>query len=227
MPPVAAALPAIGSFVVSNLPTIAAGVGTIAGMSTARGEAKAARQAQARAAQAQQAGTEAAIAEQRRQFDIATELTQPRREAEQAALMQLQNILGIGGGPAMDVSQIQIPGQEFAMGEAQRAIERSAAARGGLMSGATLAELQARSQGIAQQGYLQNYLQPLLGLAGGGAAQQQAQNALNLGFNVGGMQQQAGMARANILGQPISAAPGVGTALQGGLANLITAFASQ
>lgn len=159
----------------------------------------------------------ASIAEQRRQFDIAQELTQPRREAENAALQQLQNILGIGT-EQVDLSGLQIPGQQFAIDEASQAIERSAAARGGLVGGGTLAELQSRALGITNQNFLSNFLNPLQNLALGGQGQQSAQGALNLGVNVGNTLSQAGVNRANILGQGIQ---GVGNALQGGISNFL------
>lgn len=158
-----------------------------------------------------------AIEEQRRQFDVSQQLTEPRREAENAALAQLSNILGIGGGQA-DLSGLQIPGQQFAIDEASRAIERSASARGGLVSGNTLAELQERALGITNQNFLSNFLNPLQNLALGGAGAQAGQQAVNLGFNVGNIQQQGGANRANIIGQTSG---GINAAVQGGLANFL------
>lgn len=158
-----------------------------------------------------------AIEEQRRQFDISQQLTEPRREAENAALAQLSNILGLGGGQA-DLSGLQIPGQQFAIDEASRAIERSASARGGLVSGNTLAALQERALGITNQNFLSNFLNPLQNLALGGAGAQAGQNALNLGVNVGNLQQQGGANRANIIGQTGS---GINSAIQGGLSNFL------
>ena len=182
--------------------------------------ADAQRDAQRAAQQAQQQGADEAIAEQRRQFDIAQELTAPRREAEDAALAQLSSILGIGG-QAPDFSGIDIPGQQFAIDEASQAITRQQSALGGLQSGNTLAALQERALGITNQNFLSNFLQPLTTLATGQAGQQAGQQALNLGFNVGGIQQQAGANRANIVGQPVDSAAGIGAAVQGGLSNLL------
>ncbi len=204
------------------MPWVAAATFTSAviGGVTASKTASAAKKAQRRALEAQTTGSEAAIAEQRRQFDISQELTAPRREAEGAALGQLLNVLGIGESE-IDISGIQIPGQEFAIGEAGRAVERSAAARGGLVSGNTLAALQERALGITNQNFLSNFLQPLTQLATGQAGQQAGEQALNFGVNVGNLQNQAGINRANIVGQPISSAQGIGNALQGGLANFV------
>lgn len=162
-------------------------------------------------------GAEQSIAEQRRQFDIAQELTAPQREAEDAARQQLLNVLGLGDQP-FDPSTINIPGQEFAIGEASRAIERSAAARGGLVSGGTLAALQERAIGITNQNFLTNFLNPLQNLATGNAGQLAGQQAINLGVNVGNQLSGLGTNRANIIGNQIA---GVSGALQGGLSNFL------
>lgn len=164
-----------------------------------------------------QAGSQASIAEQRRQFDISQQLTQPRREAENAALAQLQNVLGIGDQQA-DLSQIQIPGQQFAIDEASQAIQRAGSATGNLASGNTLAALQERALGITNQNFLSNFLNPLQNLALGGAGEQAGQNALNLGVNVGNTLQQTGVQRGNVIGAGIQ---GVGSSLQSGLSNFL------
>lgn len=82
----------------------------------------------------------------------------------------------------MDYSQFQeSPGYQFAQDEAQRAIERSAAARGDIVSGRTLKELDERSQQIANQQY-GSYLNRLGGLFGTsfGAGQASAQVPFNV-----------------------------------------------
>jgi len=161
--------------------------------------------------------TEQSIAEQRRQFDIGQQLTAPQREAEDAARQQLLNVLGLGDQP-FDPSTINIPGQQFAIDEASQAVERSAAARGGLASGGTLAALQERALGITNQNFLTNFLNPLQNLAGGGAGQIAGQQAINLGVNVGSQLSNLGTNRANIIGQQFQ---GVTGALQGGLSNFL------
>jgi hypothetical protein len=162
-------------------------------------------------------GAESSIAEQRRQFDIAQGINAPRIAAEDAARQELMNVLGLGSQP-FDFSSVNIPGQQFAMDESQRAVERSAAARGGLVSGGTLAELQNRALGITNQNFASNFLNPLLGLAGGNAGQTAGQQALQLGVNVGNTQQNLATNRANIIGQQFG---GVNQAVQGGLSNYL------
>ena len=72
------------------------------------------------------------VAEQRRQFDIGIGFGEPRREAETAALNELRNVLGLDGD--RDFSAFEGgPGFAFARDEALQAVERSAAARGGLV----------------------------------------------------------------------------------------------
>jgi hypothetical protein len=162
-------------------------------------------------------GAESSIAEQRRQFDIAQGINAPRIAAEDAARQELMNVLGLGSQP-FDFSSVNIPGQQFAIDESQRAVERSAAARGGLVSGGTLAELQNRALGITNQNFASNFLNPLLGLATGNAGQTASQQALQFGVNVGNTQQNLGTNRANIIGQQFG---GVNQAVQGGLSNYL------
>jgi len=169
--------------------------------------------------------SEASIAEQRRQFDIAQELTAPRRAAEEEAINSLRGLLGLGGAPPDFSAFAQTPGFQFTREEALRATERGAAARGGLVSGGTLAELQGRAAGLAGQNFLQSFLQPTLALATGGAAGQQAQNALNLGVNVGGTLERGAAARASgITGAAQAQAGGLAAlnqAIQGGFSNFL------
>lgn len=98
------------------------------------------------ASNAQQAATNAAIAEQRRQYDLSTaeqrrqyDVTRgdyaPYREAGTKALGQLQGEMG-----AMPTSQevMNSPGYQFGLQQGQQAIDRKTAAAGGRVSGAAL-----------------------------------------------------------------------------------------
>lgn len=165
------------------------------------------------------------IAEQRRQFDIALDLTAPRREAETEALNALRGLLGLGGA-APDFSAFErTPGFEFTREEALRGVERSAAARGGLVSGNTLAELQNRAAGLAGQNFLSTFLNPIQELALGGSAATAGQNALNLGVNVGGTIERGAASRASgLIGSAGAFAGGLGNlnqAIQGGISNIL------
>ncbi len=114
-----------------------------------------------------------------------------------------------GGGEAgPDYSAFfQSPGYQFRQDEGIRAIDRSASARGQLMSGGTLRELQRYGQGLASSEF-GNYANRLASLAGiGQTANQQGSQA---GASAGG---QVGQSMANI-GQSVMAG---GTAQAAGI----------
>ena len=88
-----------------------------------------------------------------------------------------------GGGSPDYTSFYKSPGYDFRFQEGQRAIERSASARGGLMSGGMGRELVRYGQGVATSEF-GNYANRLASLAGIG---QTATNATGqLGSNVAG-----------------------------------------
>ena len=74
------------------------------------------------------------------------------------------------------------PDYQFTLGQGQQALERSAAARGGLFSGNTGAALQQYGQGLAST-QIGNYTNRLASLAGLG--QTSVQNTGQIGFNTG------------------------------------------
>jgi len=80
----------------------------------------------------------------------------------------------------------QDPGYQFQQQEQQRAIERSAASKGGLLSGGTLATLQQRSGDLASLGYDQALKRrlPLIG-AGQQAAESASGTIANLQGDIG------------------------------------------
>ena len=97
----------------------------------------------------------------------------------------------------------ETPGYQFQMEEGLRAVEGSAAARGGLLRGSTLQRLQQTGQGIADQTYNQ-YFNRLAGLAGIGgqatnavaaAGERQASSIANLISGQGQTDAQAQIAR--------------------------------
>ncbi|WP_426960190.1 hypothetical protein [Muricoccus radiodurans] len=120
-------------------------------------------------------------------------------DSNAAALTQLQSMYNQGRtdlapfrdiGPstlanlvnAVGASYQQSPGYAFAQDEGRRAVEQSAAARGGFRSGATLAALQDRAQGIAAQDY-GNWYSRLAGL--GTMAQNSAAGSASAAQNFG------------------------------------------
>lgn len=128
-----------------------------------------------KAAKAQQRAAEAAAARQQALGQqIRTDLA-PYREAGAGALDVYKDIV-LGG----DLSKFQTsPGYQFRLGQGIEGLERTAAARGGLLSGAQLKGVERFSQGLASDEY-QNYLNQLYNLSqqGLGATTQTSQFGL-------------------------------------------------
>lgn len=151
-------------------------------------------------ASSQAASTQAAAADragdvQREIFERQVELGKPYREAGELALNKLIP-LATEYTP-FGTQQFQAdPGYAFRLSEGQKALERSAAARGGLMSGATGKALTRYGQEMGSQEYQNAFnryqaerqarLNPLQSLAGVGqtASQQLAGQAGQFGSNL-------------------------------------------
>lgn len=135
----------------------------------------------------------------------------------------LANLLGLNGGnpQSMLANLEQTPGYQFAFGQGQQALDRSAASRGLLLSGGQVKDATNYGQGMASQlyqqtignltGYGQNQFSNLYNMANLGenaAAQTGAQGqtaASNAGqFSMSGAQATAGgyMGMANAFGGP-------------------------
>lgn len=110
------------------------------------------------------------------------------------------------------------PGYQFRVDEAMKAIERSAAARGSLRSGATMDALQRRVQGVASSEY-ENYANRLAQLAGIGQAGVAGSAAAgnNYANNSTATTMAAGNARA-------SAYANTGNAVNQGIQNVAQAY---
>ena len=110
------------------------------------------------AARAQEQAAQTSAAAQERMFQKQVELQEPWRQAGVNALAQLQR--QTGAMPAAFSGQVdmsQDPGYAFRLAEGQKALERSAAARGGLLSGAMLKGTQRFGQELASQEYQNAY----------------------------------------------------------------------
>ena len=133
------------------------------------------------AASTQAGASRDATAAQERMFERQVELQKPYREAGELALNRLS--LGTKPGGEFDkaFSETQFtadPGYAFRLSEGMKALDRTAAARGGLLSGSTLKGAQRYGQDLASQEYQNafnryyaertNRLQPLQSLAGVG-----------------------------------------------------------
>ena len=158
------------------------------------------------------AGTQAAAARdaanvQREMFERQVELQEPWRKAGEQALNKL---IPLTDYTPFSMAQFQAdPGYGFRMSEGMKALERSAAARGGLLSGATLKGVQRFGQDLASQEYTNAFnryqteraarLQPLQSLAGVGqtTAQQLGQAGQTMASNVGEAMTSGAAARAS------------------------------
>ena len=158
------------------------------------------------------AGTQAAAARdaanvQREMFERQVELQEPWRKAGEQALNKL---IPLTDYTPFSMAQFQAdPGYGFRMSEGMKALERSAAARGGLLSGATLKGVQRFGQDMASQEYTNAFnryqaerqarLGPLQSLAGVGqtATQQIGQAGQNYAANAGEALTSGAAARAS------------------------------
>ena len=159
------------------------------------------------AASTQAASADRAADLQYKQWRESVELQEPWRKAGEQALNKL---IPLTDYTPFSMAQFQQdPGYGFRMSEGMKALERSAAARGGLLSGATLKGIQRYGQDLASQEYTNAFnryqteraarLQPLQSLAGVGqtTAQQIGQSGQQMASNVGEMMTSGAAARAS------------------------------
>jgi hypothetical protein len=204
---------------------IAAGISaasSLAGGAMAKSAAKKASKAQVQAAQD-------ANAAQERMFQKQMELQEPFRQGGITAQDQIMQLLGIGGdktaagygsmAKAFGTDQFQQdPGYAFRQAEGMKALERSAAARGNLLSGSTMKGIQRFGQDLASQEYQNAFnrfqversarLNPLQSLMGSGqsatnvmtgAAGQMGQNEASNIYNAGQARASGYIGQANAL----------------------------
>ena len=174
-----------------------------------------------RAAETQAAAADRASEVQRDIFERQVELSKPYREAGETALNKLIPLATEYTPFGMEQFQAD-PGYAFRMSEGMKGLERSAAARGGLLSGSMLKGIQRYGQDLGSQEYQNAFnryqaerqarLNPLQSLAGIGqtSSQQLAGQAGQFGSNMAEAIGAAGQARA-------SGYMGTASALGGGL----------
>ena len=163
--------------------------------------------ASSKAAGAQAAAADRAAAGQERMFERQVELSEPWRKAGEQALNKL---IPLTDYTPFSMAQFQAdPGYGFRMSEGMKALERSAAARGGLLSGASMKGIQRFGQDLGSQEYQNAFnryqteraarLQPLQSLAGVGqtTAQQIGEAGMRTAANVGETLTSGAAARAS------------------------------
>ena len=217
--------------------------GTIAAVATV-GSSLIGSSASGKAANAQQQAAAQASDVQRDIFERQVELQAPFREAGLKGQNRLLELLGLSEDKnvpnygkyataefGMDKFTAD-PGYAFRMSEGMKALERSAAARGGLLSGATLKGTQRYGQGLASQEYQNAFnryqaeragtLNPYQALSG------TAQTSANvLGQQAGALGQSLG---SNIIGAGNAQASGYigqANAITGGLGQGINFYQNQ
>lgn len=196
------------------------------------------------AASATEAAANTSADVQREMFNKQVELQEPWRQAGINALSQMQgqtNAMPAAFSGKVDLTQD--PGYAFRMSEGLKALDRSAAARGGLLSGAQLKGVQRFGQDLASQEYQNAYNRALTkynadvqregtgynrlaALAGVGqtATGQLAGSAASTGANLGNLYynagQSAGASRA-------SGYMGMSNALTGGINSGLNYYQNQ
>ena len=200
-------------------------------------------QGQKQAAETQAGAADRSAALQKQMFDQQMAGQEPYRQAGLTGQNRLMELLGLGGnagaagygkyGRDFSMADYQAdPGYAFRLSEGQKALERSAAARGGLISGGALKAATRYGQDAASQEYQNafnryqtnrsNQLQPLGNLMASGqsAASNQGTAAGNYGTNAG----QAYMAA----GQAIGAGQlGVGNTINNALGTAASSYQNQ
>ena len=160
-----------------------------------------------KAADVQAQATQSAQDVQERMFNKQVELQEPFR---QAGINALNKLIPLSDYTKFGMDQFtQDPGYAFRLSEGMKALDRTAAARGGLLSGATLKGAQRYGQEMGSQEYMNAFnryqternaqLNPLQSLAGVG---QTATGALTNAYGAFGAQtgqnlQDIGSARAS------------------------------
>ncbi len=155
----------------------------------------------------------------RAQFEETRADYAPWRDAGKLALTQQTNLLGLNGAEPQTNAFTQFredPGYKYTVDQAIQGVDRSAAARGLLTSGATIKAIQDRASNLADQGY-SNWFNRLAGVAGTG--QTATANTGALGANAANSEANtmlaAGNARASGYG-------GVASSINQGLNNYFT-----
>jgi hypothetical protein len=199
-------------------------IGGLAGLYASNRAAGAQTDAATAAASATREATAESVAESRRQYDLARADLAPWRETGVNALKVLVDKINAGPG-----DYTQSPGYQFRLSEGEKAVNRSAAAKGGALSGATTKALARYGQDYATadyDNYLRRYyesLNPLQSLAqvGQTSSAQTASTGAQTASNIANatMQGASGVSNALITGGNAAATGAINAAnsLTGGI----------
>lgn len=167
-----------------------------------------------KSAKASKSATNATIAEQQRQYD------QTRADTANLRALSDQSVANLSRLQSGDMSGFYAsPDYQFNLTQGQQAIDRSAVARGGLLSGAAVKAGERYASGLASQqfgSYVDRLLQSAgLGNTGIGMTSSAGQNAAN---NIGNAYMTGAANRANAYGMQ---AAGINNAVQGAASNFL------
>jgi hypothetical protein len=138
----------------SWLPSVLTALGSASGIVGSTAAANAQADAAQKAAEIQKQATDAVLAQQQKQYDQQRADLQPWMQAGQTALGQLGNLTSDANWKSFGMDQFQQdPGYQFRLDQGMKALQNSAAARGGLLSGNTMKGITDYSQGAASQEY--------------------------------------------------------------------------
>lgn len=214
-----------------GIETAILGSAIIGGVSQSRAARKASR--------AQQQAADQATQLQREMFNRQTELAEPFRQAGITSQNEMLRMLGLAGDPAsagygavgrsFTAADMEMdPGYQFRLSEGLKSLDRTAAARGGMISGGALKAAGRYGQEFASGEFtnafnrmrlLQSDRMGALGTlygAGQTATQQLAQQAGQFGVNAGNSMMESGRARASgYIGQANAISNALGQAAMG------------
>ena len=185
--------------------------------------------ASSRSAAKTQAGAAQQAADiQRSQFEQTREDQAPYRQAGYNALAEMQRTAGnVPGAFKFGAGDYQAdPGYAFRLSEGQKALDRSAAARGGLISGSALKAATRFGQDMGSQEYQSAYNRALTGYNTGVASENQLYNRqaglAGIGQTSANLVNQAGQNYATNAGNLMTGAGAAQAAGQVGMANAFT-----
>jgi hypothetical protein len=180
------------------------------------------------AAKTQVGAADRAAELQRTQFEQTREDQAPYREAGYNALANLQRTAGnVPGAFKFGAGDYQAdPGYAFRLSEGQKALDRQAAARGGLISGGALRAAQRYGQEMGSQEFGNAYNRALTGYNTGVASENQLYNRqaalAGIGQTATNLVGQAGQNYANSAGNLMTGAGAASAAGQVGMSNAFT-----
>jgi len=175
-------------------PGIIGGIGAIGGImggKSAKAESRRMRKTMLQIAKMQQQSGRETLDFQKESLKTARSDVAPWRQAGVNALSKYQHMLSKGAGEFTES-----PGYKYRMEQANKAIERSSAARGNTLSGQTLSALQDQSQNMASgeyQNFLNQYYQRME------PYKQMSQQGLGAATNQANLQTQGSNAMANTM----------------------------